>query len=82
MVLGVALGAGPSLILGVPVFLIGLFLPSHRYVRNTTDTARPLPVVFDFLDGFKRFKDWTPIRHEDSKAQLNLSGPESGAGKR
>jgi hypothetical protein len=26
MVLGVALGAGPSMILGVPVFLIGLVL--------------------------------------------------------
>jgi hypothetical protein len=26
MVLGVAIGAGPSLILGVPVFLIGLLL--------------------------------------------------------
>jgi hypothetical protein len=70
-----------AIALVLAIFLVvGVLLPSHRYVRNTTETSRPLPVVYDFLSGFRRFKDWTPLHAEDPKIQLNVSGPENGVG--
>jgi hypothetical protein len=70
------------LIVIVIFVVVGLSLPSHRHVFFTTQTNRPLPVVFDMLSGFKRFKDWTPLRSEDSRIRINVSGPESGKGAR
>ncbi len=60
--------------------VVGLCLPSHRHVSFPTETNRPLPVVFDMLSGFKRFKDWSPLRSLDPKTSYNLSGPENGKG--
>src|SRR5580658_4745163 len=72
-----------AIVLVVVIFIVvGLCLPSHRHVFFTTETNRPLPVVFDILSGFKRFKDWTPIRGEDSRAQFSMSGPDNGKGAR
>jgi hypothetical protein len=70
-----------AMVLVVVIFLVvGLALPSHRHVFYTTETNRPLPVVFDMLSGFKRFKDWTALRKQDPRIQFNLSGPDSGEG--
>ncbi|HEY2346704.1 MAG TPA: polyketide cyclase [Xanthomonadaceae bacterium] len=70
-----------AIVLVVVIFVVvGLVLPSHRHVFNKVETSRPLPVVFDMLSGFKRFKDWSPIHNQDPRAQFNLSGPETGVG--
>ncbi|MEO8742824.1 MAG: polyketide cyclase [Lysobacteraceae bacterium] len=72
-----------ALVLVVVIFVVvGLILPSHQSVSNSTETNRPLPVVFDMMNGFKRFKDWSPVHNLDPKAQFSLSGAESGPGAR
>ena len=49
------------LVVVVIFVVVGLSLPSHRHVYFTTQTNRPLPVVFDMLSSFHRFKDWSAI---------------------
>jgi len=72
-----------AMALVVVVFVVvGLALPSHRHVSYTTQTNRPLPVVFDMLSGFKRFKDWNALAKQDPRVQLSLSGAETGKGAR
>lgn len=68
-----------AVVLVVVLFLVvGLVLPSHHHVEHVIETNRPQPVVYDLLNGFKRFKDWSSLRNNDPKIQFNLSGPESG----
>ena len=70
-----------ALVLVVVIFvLVGVALPSHRYVSNTTETSRPQPVVFDMLTGFKRYRDWSALTKQDPKIQFSFSGPDSGKG--
>ena len=70
-----------ALVLVAVIFVVvGLVLPSHRHVSHTTETNRPQPVVFDLLNGFKRFKDWNAMHNLDPKAQFNISGAENGKG--
>lgn len=70
-------------LVAVIAVVVGLVLPSHRHVSYTTETNRPLPVVFDMLDGFKRFKDWNALHNQDPKTQFNVLGsPESDKGAR
>ena len=70
-----------ALVLVAVLFVVvGLLLPSHHHVQHTTETNRPQPVVYDLLNGFKRFKDWTSLRNRDPKVALSLSGPDSGVG--
>src|SRR4051812_38883632 len=65
-----------AIALVVVIFLVvGALLPSKRHVRNTTETSRPMPVVVDFVSGFKRFRDWAPF-----KANFVTSGPDIGVG--
>lgn len=66
-----------AVVIVVAIFLgIGLLLPSGRHVSESVETGRPLPVVYDMISGFQRFKDWSPYRG----AQFSLSGPANGVG--
>lgn len=67
----------------VAIFLlVGVFLPSDRMMRHSVETNRPMPIVFDTLNSFARFKDWNPIRQHDPNVVYTLSGPVSGVGAR
>ena len=70
-----------ALVLVAVLFLVvGLVLPSHHHVEHVIETNRPQPVVYDLLNGFKRFKDWSSMRNRDPRLQLSISGPDSGVG--
>lgn len=67
-----------AVVIVVVIFVVVgvVVLPSGRHVSETVDTGRPLPVVYDLLSGFQRFKDWSPYKG----AQFTVSGPENGVG--
>jgi hypothetical protein len=70
-----------SLAIVAALFLIvGLVLPSSRYLVERVETNRKLSIVYDTLNNFSRFKDWnaTPLR--DPKMETRISGPASGVG--
>ncbi len=70
-----------SLAIVVALFLVvGLVLPSSRYLVERVETNRKQTIVFDTLNNFSRFKDWnaTPLR--DPKMDTRISGPAAGVG--
>ncbi|MEO5595947.1 MAG: polyketide cyclase [Lysobacteraceae bacterium] len=67
-------------VVAVLFVVFGAVLPQHRSVQQVTETNRALPVVFDLMNGFKRFKDWNELRKLDPKVKLTISGPDSGVG--
>lgn len=70
-----------SLVVVVLVFVIfSLFLPDRRGFEDSVDTNRPTRVVFDTLNGFKRFTDWNALRMRDPHLKYELSGPDFGPG--
>lgn len=72
-----------ALLIVVTVFvLVGVFLPSSRYIEHSQETNRPLRQVYDTVNGFRRFHDWHPLRAHDPRVQYTLEGPERGVGAR
>ena len=66
----------------VILLLIGLFLPGggHGHVERSIIIERPSSHVFDALNSFKRFNEWSPWAKKDTSASYTFSGPESGQG--
>jgi len=66
----------------VVLLLIGLFLPGggHGHVERSIIIERPPSHVFDVLNSFKRFNEWSPWAKKDLAASYTFEGPESGQG--
>lgn len=62
------------------MILVGLLLPSSRFLVQSVETNRKMTIVFDTLNSFRRFKDWNPLVLRDPKVDLKLSGPDAGVG--
>lgn len=70
-----------SLAIVAALFLIvGLVLPSSRYLVERVETNRKATIVYDTLNSFARFKDWNSIPLRDPKMQMEVSGPDAGVG--
>jgi len=66
----------------VVLLLIGLFLPGggHGHVERSIIIERPPSHVFDVLNSFKRFNEWSPWAKKDLAASYTFEGPEAGQG--
>jgi hypothetical protein len=72
-----------SLAIVAALFLvISLVLPSSRNLSEKVETNRKMTIVYDTLNSLRRFTDWNPLALQDPRAQIKLSGPESGVGAR
>ncbi len=67
-------------IVAVLFLVVGIVLPSSRFLSEKVETNRKLTIVYDTLNNFSRFKDWNAIPLRDSKMQTKISGPEAGVG--
>ncbi len=68
----------------VVLLLIGLFLPGggHGHVERSIIIERPASHIYDMLNSFKRFNEWSPWAKKDTTASFTFSGPERGQGAR
>ena len=66
----------------VVLMLIGLFLPGggQGHVERSIIIERPPSHVFDVLNSFKRFNEWSPYAKLDPNASYSFEGPVSGQG--
>lgn len=72
-----------SLAIVAALFLVvGLVLPSSRHLAHSVETNRKMSIVFDTLNGVRRFKDWNPLVLRDPAMQIKISGPTAGVGAR
>ncbi|QIL21097.1 SRPBCC family protein [Thermomonas sp. HDW16] len=70
-----------AIVLGL-FLVVALVLPSKRHLVEKIETNRKLTIVFDSLNGVRRFKDWNPLVLRDPRVQFSYSGPDSGVGAR
>ncbi len=69
-------------IVAVLFLIVGVVLPSSRTLTENVETNRRLNIVFDTLNSFNRFDDWSPLALYDPAVRLERSGPEAGVGAR
>ncbi|GJM08031.1 MAG: transcriptional regulator [Lysobacteraceae bacterium] len=68
------------LLASVVLLAVGLFLPSQVRVERSIIIDAPTNVVFDMVNGFTRFHEWSPWHAMDPQTQYQLEGPTSGVG--
>lgn len=67
----------------IAVFVvIGYSLPRQVHVERSITIERPASMMFDILNGYRHFKQWSPWAKRDPNALFTISGPESGVGAR
>lgn len=54
--------------------VIGFVLPAQRHMSESIGTNRKATIVYDTVNSFRRFKDWSPLLLRDPKLQINLVG--------
>ena len=60
--------------------VITLLLPSQGHIERTVEVSSPVRQVYDSINTFRRFPQWSALRNHDPKVQMTLSGPEAGKG--
>ena len=66
----------------VALFFFGLayFLPQTGHVERTIVIERPASHVFDMVNSFKRFDQWSPWHKKAPTMRTSVSGAEQGFG--
>jgi Polyketide cyclase / dehydrase and lipid transport len=62
--------------------VIAFFLPRHVRVERSIEIQAPAATVFEIVNGFQRFNEWSPWYELDPEARYTLEGPASGVGAR
>jgi uncharacterized protein YndB with AHSA1/START domain len=62
------------------VNVIGMFLPSKRYLERSITIHTPPSVVFEEVNSLKKWEKWSPWRDMDPHAVTKYEGPEAGIG--
>lgn len=60
--------------------VVGVMLPSHGHIERTVEVSSPVRQVYDSVDTFRRYPQWSALRNVDPNVKMTLSGPESGPG--
>lgn len=68
------------LIVFVLAVVVGVLLPSHGHVERVVEVSSPARQVYDTLNTYRRFPQWSALRSFDPQAQINIEGPDSGPG--
>lgn len=71
---------GLVLVLAVVFVVVGWFLPDRVHVERSVVIDREPAVVFDVIDDFQRFNEWSPWAEMDPSATYEYSGPAEGVG--
>jgi hypothetical protein len=70
-----------AILLALAFFLVvGLFLPKTARIQRTVEVGNPISHVYDTLNGFHRFNDWSPWYAADPGMKVSVSGPVNGPG--
>lgn len=62
--------------------VVGVLLPSHGHVERTVEVSSPLRQIYDSVNTFRRFPEWSAMRRLDPQIKMTFEGPESGKGAR
>ncbi|MEO7200098.1 MAG: hypothetical protein ABIY56_07775 [Dokdonella sp.] len=62
------------------VVLVGVMLPSHGHIERSVEVSNPVRQIYDSLNTFQRFREWSDLSRQDRGITMELSGPRSGEG--
>ena len=68
------------LIVFVLAVVVGVVLPDHGHVERSVEVPSPVRQVYDTVNTFRRFPQWTGMRAFDPNLKMSFSGPEAGVG--
>lgn len=68
------------IIVSLIAVLVAVFLPSSGHIERVTEVSNPLRQVYDTIDGFGRYPEYSALRTYDPQVKMTRSGPESGVG--
>ncbi|HVZ21381.1 MAG TPA: SRPBCC family protein, partial [Vicinamibacterales bacterium] len=57
-----------------------VLLPSHGHVERTVEVSSPLRQIYDSINTFRRFPEWSAQRKLDPQVQITMDGPAEGEG--
>ena len=60
----------------------GYLLPKQVHIERSISIDRPSTMMFDMLNSYRYYNEWSPWAKRDPNAQFTVSGPESGVGAR
>lgn len=66
----------------VAFIVTGLFLPARVHVERSITIERPVTMMFELLNGYQHYEQYSPWVGRDPDAKFIVSGPESGVGAR
>ena len=74
---------GIVILLLITAFVVtGYLLPKQVHIERSISVDRPATMMFDMLNSYRYYNEWSPWAKRDPKAQFTVSGPESGVGAR
>ena len=60
----------------------GYMLPKQVHIERSITVDRPANMMFEILNSYQYFNEWSPWAKRDPNAEFVISGPESGVGAR
>jgi len=60
--------------------LVGVLLPAHGHVDRNIEVSSPLRQVFDSVNTFHRFPEWSAQHKLDPQTHMTFEGPPEGEG--
>lgn len=71
------------MLLLIAAFVVtGYLLPKQVHIERSVTIERPVTMMFELLNGYRHFSEWSPWAGRDPDARFIVSGPESGVGAR
>ncbi len=71
-----------ALLLVTVFVVVGLLLPKTAHVERSITIAASPEAVYELVDGFGRFNEWSPWASLDPATKYSISGPGRGVGAR
>lgn len=60
--------------------VIGVLLPDHGHIERRVEVSSPIRQVYDSVNTFRRYPQWSALRNFDPAVKMTLEGPEAGPG--
>ena len=70
------------LLLFTAFVVTGVLLPKQVHIERSIVVERPASMVFELLNSYRYFNEWSPWFDMDPNAKYRYSGPEAGVGAR
>ncbi|MFC1777378.1 SRPBCC family protein [Pseudomonadota bacterium] len=60
----------------------GYLLPKQVHIERSITVNRPVNMMFELLNGYRYYSEWSPWAERDPQAEFVISGPDAGVGAR